>query len=237
MTKNDTQKWKKERAIEIKERHAVGDIITDMEELGFILGTLLNNHPNKKEKIGPGVMHIRIDLNQRLKKAYTIIRVDGTETALGIYKGIGIIKDNIRTAARNATESVTLAYRDKRFSDNTYTCDICHRNNLYDTGFDVHHSNKEFDEIYREWRKLDTTQYLDMTMAQETSAHEPPRFKDQATTDSFLSYHDTHATLMLLCKPCHYAQKKKKGDGNNGNTTTTTTTTADTNTAQAKDTD
>jgi len=222
MTKTDTQKWKKERAIEIKERHAVGDIITDMEELRFILGTLLNNHPNKKEKIGPGIMHIRIDLNQVKKKAYTIVRVDGTETALGLYKGVGVRKDNVRTASRKSVLDSIFSFRDNRFFNNTYHCDLC-KKDLHNKEFDVHHANKEFDEIFGEWRNLDTTRSLDLSMKKESAPHEPPMFNDIKTIESFRSYHDANATLMLLCKQCHYSQKKKKkGDGNNGNTTTTT---------------
>jgi hypothetical protein len=216
-----TQKEIIQRAQSILRKYPIGTIITDTNDLKFVLETLLENHPNKTEKKGRGVLHIKIDLNTVNYPCFTIIRTDGTETALGIYKAAGVKKDNVKQACRTAIEPDITEYRRSR--QYNYECDHCGykfgQHGFEDTTANhVHHDGWEFEQIYQKWREAIKTANVDLSIipiSKEKGPHAKPEFENAKTIEDFRAFHSQIAVLKLLCKKCHHNKKGEK-DGDTG---------------------
>jgi hypothetical protein len=167
---------------------------------------ILERHPNAQDKRGPGIEGVRVVKNLYGYKAFTIVRVDGTEAVAGqralLCKRLKSLQDKLMGACRDAARPSTLDFRNDHLDDNCELCGGSHNMHV------DHAPPWTFQRIFRAWcaEFNITEESLIEDVFDDDRVHAQVRFADSAVAAHFLAYHDDKAMLRMLCQACNLKQ-------------------------------
>lgn len=176
---------------------------------GFLID-LLNNHPDRDEKIGTGVHYFIIEpnrINQNGNAIY-IIRNDGSSIDFSWRLCCGkdikksTFKYNLMNAMRNSIKEQTINYK----QSNILKCCLCFITNLEYKNYHVDHKTKPFSVIMERFLKFNKFEHLTFD---DSSVMNGAIFKqDEEFKYNWITYHNQEADYQILCGSCN----SKKGN-------------------------
>lgn len=115
-------------------------------------------------------------------------------------KCLGVKKDTEKSLLRAAQRwAIRIQMRDWK-NTQKQLCAIC----AYGAFLEVDHYPLAFEEIAANFNEKAPTRFADRSNGESVEFH----FDDFAYECQWRDHHAAHAEYRLLCKPCHYAQKK-----------------------------
>lgn len=172
------------------------------------LHDLLQNHTEKETKIGVGIDHFEITHHPVFKQPYLLAcRLDGTCIDIS-YNHCCEFKErpqnrNLTCAMRYAVKDMTISYK---ATQDRLTCNTCHNDRLDYSEYHVDHI-VPFSELYKQFMHVNT---LPVPTVFDDTIHDIPCFTEIDTEFkiNWIRYHNTRATLQILCSTCNL----KKGN-------------------------
>lgn len=178
----------------ILKRYSSGRSLSKDDE--SFISLLLENHPNKGEKIGCGIERIEVRLNPPKYKGFWIVRKDGTQvdfSYIACLKGSSK-KGECRSVARNEVKSFVIEFKQRFFEDDEVKlCPITGEEISFSNSH-VHHSGKSFDELFTEFfGKLDigTIKIVDSGAINKL-------FANRKLAKAWCEFHNSHAELQIV---------------------------------------
>ena len=187
------------------------------EDFLFILD-LLNRHPRQEEKIGVGILSIKIQKDEfGRNKQFLILRKDGSSTDFsyltcldGKYKNsLGLFKES----ARNAVKNQIIEYRNSYFTTNQNKEGkiLCKETNKRISIKECHvdHHPRSFDSIIDDFIKLKNIDVDTVKHAGFKDNEQRKSFLDEVMEVLFSEFHKNTAELRVISKVANLTKKKK----------------------------
>lgn len=193
-------------------QNELGAIHSD-HELYKILFELLQKHPRKKQKIGCGLSHFDLRQNCGTKGSEVhVIRIDNTSDDFSWRKCISgnfnEQKHDLESAMRNAIYTFTSGFKNDTLCIGSSLCGICKK--VLDTQSEIHvdHEDPLFHTLMKNF--LRKTNMKSPTKFESESILNNKKFRkeDQHFEKEWVSYHNSHAKLRLLCSHCNLSRPK-----------------------------
>jgi hypothetical protein len=170
---------------------------------------LLQNHTEKEDKIGVGIDHFEIMRHHIFKQPYWIIHhIDGTFIDAS-YNHCCEFKERptaylLNSAMRYAVKEMTINYKT---SQSILICNICSNSTLEYHDYHTDHIIP-FVELHTQFMKDNT---LPIPSIFNDSAHDIACFRpeDNEFETKWVIFHNTNATLQILCSSCNLKKGKK----------------------------
>jgi hypothetical protein len=172
---------------------------------------LLENHPEKNEKIGCGVNYFIIEpnrLNPTGNGVY-IIRNDGScidfswRLCCGKNKNASTYNYNLTFAMRNAVKEYTIGYK----QSHELKCEVCLITNLEYSQYHVDHKTTPFSLIVEQFlqvNKCNNISFNDCYLS-----HSAEFKQDEPIKNKWIEYHNQVADYQILCASCNSSKGTK----------------------------
>lgn len=183
-------------------RYNPGDILS-YEDLWTLLH-LVQRHPKREHKIGPGVSSVRIEADVYGRNGFVLVRVDGSITRVGVQpiatRKSRSVAEKCEKACRRAVSEPIIAFAAKHADD---PCALCGAPSAH-----VDHASPQFVEIFNAWAADGLALLTEQHFEQDETAGVAEQFRDAVIADAFRAYHDSVATLRMLCAACNLSRPK-----------------------------
>lgn len=189
------------RAKEILAQYSFDDVITDTEQINFLLN-LFSLHPEFEQKQGCGIRNIIILKALYNSKCFGIVRTDGTKTDISYIsciKGKVNKLENIRKACRSAVDmevygvrlSVNVGIDRCPFTDEVLTKDNIH----------IDHYDLKFADLFNKWiQGKDIEQLYLATNYKAEDLSFLTVFTDTDVAEDFRTFHNANTHLRAVSK-------------------------------------
>jgi len=161
---------------------------------------LINNHPEKNDKIGNGIKKFIIEINRLNHKAYhiNILRNDDSIIDFSWKVCAGCLKPNsLLSAMRHSISKQIIKYKKKNKSK--LICKYCSsKENIH-----VDHKYPSFKKISTDYIKSIKLKIPNRFGSDAKTYQHTFTLEDQEFKNEWNSYHKKHAIYQLLCETCN----------------------------------
>lgn len=204
------KKQKTEKCREILYKYNLNSIITDEDELYFLL-SVFSNHSEWDSKKGIGIESISI-INTFFKtRCFQLNRIDGTFTDISFTHSItnrSKIND-VKRACRNAIKECISKFRDDNVVFGISKCPITNEILTQDNTH-IDHYDLTFDTMFNLWVvKYNFDVLFSKVNVTKDNCFET-YFTDEAVINHFVSFHNEKSKLRAVSKRANLSILKKK---------------------------
>ena len=186
------------------------------DDLAFVLA-LLQHHHRAKQKLGAGVVAIRVDLNTEWKawKMFTLVRCDGSETDFS-YRACIYPRSkhqDFQEACREAVVPDVLQFKRHYYVEhadefNRVRCPVTHKAVGWDEAHIDHDLPWPFREIVKAYCIERGIQIDTVELAGDDDGECQSRFRDAAMVADFRDFHRQRARLRVVSQEANLRTKR-----------------------------
>lgn len=181
---------------EIKKKH---------KDFNFFVN-LINNHQNKKEKIGCGIKSFIIKKNIKNPRAYAM-DIKRKDNSIIDFSWKSCAEQTFKTEKHDLISALRYSIEDQILNFKNKTKKICKNCNKINTLFDVDHDNPSFYTLSNNF--LNNYDTLPKEFDEDILTNQR-KFKsiDKDFELAWYDYHKNNCNLQILCHDCNLRKKK-----------------------------
>jgi len=184
-----------------------GTVSQDSQHFGFF-ADLLQNHSAYEEKCGSGIKYFIVGKNQLSPKHYEM-RIKRTDDSEETFSWIYCCEfkprtDHLFRSMRSAVRHHVIQFKESH----PLVCNDCKRDDMSYEEYHVDHDNPSFQTL-RNTFLGETKRAVPTMFGRDPNIHLTIfREEDSEFENEWLTYHNTHCNLQMLCGPCNLKKGK-----------------------------
>lgn len=200
------------KAKDILNKYPVGTIVSNLEEVDFLL-SIFQNHPEWLIKKGCGIEFIStIKTQTHGTRCFVLYRKDGSTTDISYIQSISPVDKyfDIKVACRTSIRDIVIDFRRKNFITSETVCPISDVLLTYDN-VHVDHYDLTFNELYLNWIENNDKDLLLQSISNVSKDNETDvYFTNLDIKNNFIEFHNANTNLRIVSKFANLSYLKLK---------------------------